>query len=89
MFCNVFAAIFEFCYIFLNRQALVKYSIFKVTPEYLSELKAAGLNNLDSEDVVKGRIFKIDPEFIRKAKAEDPNVTMEQLVQMKIGVRRK
>ena len=69
-------------------EQLVKYSIFKVTPEYLSELKAAGLNNLDSEDVVKSRIFKIDPEFIRKAKAEDPNVTMEQLVQMKIGVRR-
>lgn len=65
---------------------LVKYSIFKVTPEFLADLKAEGLTNLTSEDVVKARIFKIDAEFIRKAKAEVPDVTMEQLVQMKIGV---
>lgn len=65
---------------------LVKYSIFKVTPEFLADLKAEGLNNLTAEDVVKARIFKIDAEFIRKAKAEVPDATMEQLVQMKIGV---
>ncbi len=65
---------------------LVKYSIFKVTPEFLADLKAEGLTNLTSEDVVKARIFKIDAEFIRKARAEVPDVTMEQLVQMKIGV---
>lgn len=65
---------------------LVKYSIFKVTPEFLADLKAEGLTNLKSEDVVKARIFKIDAEFIRKAKAEVPDATMEQLVQMKIGV---
>jgi hypothetical protein len=68
---------------------LVKYSIFKVTPEFLADLKAEGLTNLTSEDVVKARIFKIDAEFIRKAKAEVPDATMEQLVQMKIGVFRK
>ena len=65
---------------------LVKYSIFKVTPEFLADLRAEGLTNLTSEDVVKARIFKIDAEFIRKAKAEVPDATMEQLVQMKIGV---
>jgi hypothetical protein len=68
---------------------LVKYSIFKVTPEFLTDLKAEGLTNLTSEDVVKARIFKIDAEFIRKAKAEVPDATMEQLVQMKIGVFKK
>jgi hypothetical protein len=68
---------------------LVKYSIFKVTPEFLADLKAEGLNDLTAEDVVKARIFKIDADFIRKAKAEVPDVTMEQLVQMKIGVFRK
>jgi hypothetical protein len=68
---------------------LVKYSIFKVTPEFLADLKAEGLTNLTAEDVVKARIFKIDAEFIRKAKAEVPDATMEQLVQMKIGVFRR
>lgn len=69
-------------------EGLVKFRIFKITPEFLSELKAEGFTDLSSEDVVKFRIFKIDPEFIRKAKADDPNVTVEDLVRMKIGVRR-
>ncbi|MFL6467975.1 MAG: hypothetical protein ACJ72Z_08460 [Pyrinomonadaceae bacterium] len=68
---------------------LVKYSIFKVTPEYLADLKAEGLTNLTAEDVVKCRIFKIDAEFIRKARADEPNLSVEDLVQMKIGVYRK
>jgi hypothetical protein len=70
-------------------ESLVKFSIFKVTPEFLNELKAAGFSDLSSEDIVKFRIFKIDPEFIRRAKAEEPNVTVEELVQMKIGVRKR
>lgn len=70
-------------------EGLVKFRIFKVTPEFLNELKAAGLAQLDAEDIVKARIFKIDAEFIRQARAEDPNLTMEDLVQIKIGVRRR
>lgn len=70
-------------------EGLVKFRIFKVTPEYLAELKAAGLSDLDSEDIVKCRIFKIEPAFIRKAKADNPNVTVEELVRMKLGVNRK
>lgn len=70
-------------------EGLVKFRIFKVTPEFLNDLRAAGLDKLDAEDIVKARIFKIDAEFIRQAKAEEPNITMEELVQMKIGVRRR
>lgn len=67
---------------------LVKFSIFKVTPEFLSELKAEGLTDLNSEDVVKLRIFKIDAAYVREARATEPNITVEQLVQKRIGVRR-
>ena len=69
-------------------EKLVKFRIFKVTPEFLSEIKAEGLTNLDSEDIVKLRIFKIGAEYVRRAKQQDPNVTVEELVQMKIGVHR-
>jgi hypothetical protein len=72
-----------------NFENLVKFRIFKVTPEYLAELKSQGFSELSSEDVVKFRIFKIDPEFIRAARAVDPNITVEQLVQRRIGVRRR
>ena len=70
-------------------EGLVKFRIFKVTPEFLSELKAEGFSELSPEEVVKFRIFKIDPEFIRAARAEEPNITVEGLVQRKIGVRRR
>ena len=70
-------------------ESLVKFRIFKVTPEFLNELKAEGIANLSSEDIVKFRIFKIDPQFIREARASEPNITVEELVQMKIGVRRR
>ena len=70
-------------------EGLVKFRIFKVTPEFLNELRSAGLDKMDAEDIVKARIFKIDANFIRQAKAEDPNVSMEDLVKMKIGVYRR
>ena len=70
-------------------ESLVKFSIFKVTPEFLNELKNEGLTDLTAEDVVKLRIFKIDATYIRESRAEEPNITVEQLVQRRIGVRRK
>lgn len=67
-------------------EGLVKFRIFKVTPEFLTALKTEGFDNLSAEQIVKFRIFNIDADFIRKARAENPNVTVEQMVQMKIGV---
>lgn len=70
-------------------EGLVKFRIFKVTPQFLSELRAAGLDKMDSEDIVKCRIFKIDANFVREVRATEPNATIEDMVQMKIGVRRR
>lgn len=70
-------------------EGLVKFRIFKVTPEFLSDLKAEGFDKISSEEVVKCRIFKIDRDFIREARASEPNITIEELVEMKIGVRRR
>ncbi len=70
-------------------EAMVKFRIFKVTPEFLRELKATGFGDLSSEDVVKIRIFNIEPDFMRRARTTDPSVSIEDLVQMKIGVYRK
>lgn len=65
---------------------LVKYRIFKVTPEYLSELRTEGLIDLQPEQVVQLRIFKVDAAFVRDARAKDPNISVEKIVQKKIGV---
>lgn len=67
-------------------EGLVKFRIFKVTPEFLNELKSEGFADLRPEDIVKFRIFKIDTTFIREARAENPNVTVEELVRKRIRV---
>ena len=72
----------------LSSEEVVKFRIFKVTPELLTDLKAEGYGKLSAEEVVKFRIFNIDRDFIRRARAEDPNISVEDLVKLKIGVRR-
>lgn len=68
----------------LTPEEAVNLRIFKVTPEFIKELQSLGFNRLSVEEATKFRIFKIDSEFIRKAKAENPNITVEELVRMKI-----
>ena len=70
-------------------EGLVKFRIFKVTPHFLGQMRSVGFDKLDAEDIVKCRIFKIDADFVRQARASEPNATIEDMVQMKIGVRRR
>ncbi len=70
-------------------ESLVKMRIFKITPEFITEVRNEGLTNLSVEDIVKLRIFKIDSEFIRQAKADGVPLEVERLVQRRIGVARK
>jgi hypothetical protein len=70
-------------------ESLVKMQIFKVTPEFLTEVRNEGLTDLNIEDLVKLRIFKIDAEYIRQARAEGARIDVESLVQRKIGVARR
>jgi hypothetical protein len=63
--------------------------IFKVTPEFITEVRNEGLTDLQIEDIVKLRIFKIDAEFIRNAKSEGTPIDVESLVQRRIGVARR
>ena len=69
-------------------ESLVKMQIFKVTPEFVTEVRNEGLTNLQVEDIVKLRIFKIDANFIRQAKAEGVPLEVERLVERRIGVAR-
>jgi hypothetical protein len=63
--------------------------IFKVTPEFITEMRNEGLTNLQVEELVKLRIFKIDTEFIRQAKADGVPLEVERLVHRKIGIARR
>lgn len=66
-------------------QRLVELKIFKVTPEFVNDVRAAGFSSVTPQQLVNLRIFKIDLDFIRRAKAQDPNLTVERLVEMRIN----
>lgn len=68
---------------------LVKLRIFKITPEFIEAARVEGLSDLSLEDLVKLQIFKIDADFIRRAKADGVPLNVEELVQERIGVRRR
>jgi hypothetical protein len=64
---------------------LVEMKIFKVTPEFVNEMRAVGFTSITPQQLVNLRIFKIDGDFARKAKSENPNITVEKLVEQKIS----
>jgi len=72
----------------LNLDRLVELKIFKVTPQFVSEIRAAGFPSITAQQLVNLRIFKIDADFARKAKSQDKNVTVEDMLNMRIFEKR-
>jgi hypothetical protein len=63
---------------------LIPYKIFKVTPEYAAGLKDAGFGPLPMDKLLQLRIQNVTPEFAKSMRQRYPDVTVDQLVQMKI-----
>ncbi|HEY8996886.1 MAG TPA: M56 family metallopeptidase [Edaphobacter sp.] len=63
---------------------LVRYKIFRVTPEFAAEMKAAGFGELSPDKLVALRIQNVTPEFAKSMRQKFPQVTVDQLIQMKI-----
>ena len=65
-------------------QDLTSYKIFKVTPEFVAAMKAAGFSSIPSKKLVELRVHGVTPEFIQTTKRQFPDVTLDQLVQLRI-----
>jgi len=63
---------------------LVSYRIFKVTPEFLAGMKAAGFESIPSQKLIALRVHNVTPEYARTVKQQYPNVTVDELVQLRI-----
>jgi hypothetical protein len=72
----------------LNLNQVVEFKIFQVTPQFVNDLRAAGFTSVTPQQLVNLRVFKIDTDFIRRAKSQDPTVTVEGLVEMRINAKR-
>ncbi len=63
---------------------LVSYRIFKVTPEFLTAMKAAGFDSIPPQKLVALRVQNVTPEYARTVKQQYPNVTIDELIQLRI-----
>jgi beta-lactamase regulating signal transducer with metallopeptidase domain len=63
---------------------LVSYRIFKVTPEFVAAMKAAGFDSIPPDKLVALRVHNVTPEYAKTVKQQYPNVTLDELVQLRI-----
>jgi beta-lactamase regulating signal transducer with metallopeptidase domain len=63
---------------------LVTYRIFNVSPEFVAGMKAAGYGDIPAKKLVTLRVQNITPEYAKSVKAQFPDVTLDELVQMRI-----
>jgi beta-lactamase regulating signal transducer with metallopeptidase domain len=63
---------------------LISYRIFKVTPEFVAAMKAAGFDSIPPQKLVALRVQHVTPEYARTVKQQYPNVTLDELVQLRI-----
>jgi hypothetical protein len=63
---------------------LVSYRIFHVTPEFVAGMKAAGFDSIPPSKLVALRVHGITPEYAKAVKQQYPNVSLDELVQLRI-----
>jgi beta-lactamase regulating signal transducer with metallopeptidase domain len=63
---------------------LTSYQIFKVTPEFVAGMKEAGFSSIPANKLVALRVQNVTPEFAKAARQQYPDITVDQLVQLRI-----
>jgi hypothetical protein len=72
----------------LSLDRVVEFKIFQVTAQFVNDLRAEGFTSVTPQQLVNLRVFKIDMDFVRRAKSQDPNITVDGLVDMRIHEKR-
>ena len=65
-------------------QSLITARIFNITPAFIEQMKVAGFDHIPSQKIVALRVQGVDPEFAKSVKAQFPDVTVDDLIQMRV-----
>ena len=63
---------------------LIADRIFSVTPEFVEQMKAAGFGAIPAKKLIALRVQGVTPEYARNMKAQFPDVTVDQLIQLRV-----
>jgi len=63
---------------------LIADRIFAVTLEFVEQMKAAGFGTIPPKKLVALRVQGVTPEYARNMKAQFPDVTVDQLIQLRV-----
>ena len=69
----------------LSAKQLIDFSVHEVTPEFINSMRAIGFGNLSPKDLVTLRVHDITPEFVRASRKRLGDLTLKQIVALKIG----
>jgi beta-lactamase regulating signal transducer with metallopeptidase domain len=69
----------------LTAKQLIDFAVHRVTPEFISSMRAAGFGNLSAKELVTLRVHDITPAFVRDARKRLGDLTIKQIVSLKIG----
>jgi beta-lactamase regulating signal transducer with metallopeptidase domain len=68
----------------ISARQLIDFTVHQVTPEFISAMRAVGFGNLSAKEIVSLRIYGITPEFVREARKRLGDLTVKQLISLKI-----
>lgn len=69
----------------LPARQLIEFAVHAVTPEFINSVRALGFGNLSPKDLVTLRVHNITPDFVRAARKRLGDLTLKQIVALKIG----
>lgn len=69
----------------LSLEDLIELGTHEVTPEYLNQIKAEGFPQISPRQAAEMKIHDIDRDFIRRARAKFPNLTLKELIELRIN----
>ena len=63
---------------------IMSFKIHRITPEFIKSFEDIGYKNLSADQIQSLKIHNVSPEFVQSLKKEDPSISLDQAIRIKI-----